>query len=110
MFRAYALHTVTGLFLVVLPLLLGLATAIVPLQVGRQHDRLPAGQRRRLLELLVGGRPGRRQLYAVDGGPFGTDVAGVELFLARAWSPCWSSLIVAAIWWSPRCSRSGRPA
>jgi cytochrome c oxidase subunit I len=39
--QVVTLHSVTGLFLVVLPLLLGLATAVVPLQVGASTVAFP---------------------------------------------------------------------
>ena len=93
--RAYALHTVTGLFLVVLPLLLGLATAIVPLQVGAATIAFPRASQAAYWTylasggLLVGS-------FAVDGGPFGTDAAGVELFLL-ALGGVLAALTVAAV-------------
>ena len=80
LFRAYALHTVTGLFLVVLPLLLGLATAIVPLQVGAATVAFPRASATAYWTYLASGALVVTS-FAIDGGPFGTDVAGVELFL-----------------------------
>jgi cytochrome c oxidase subunit 1 len=78
--RAYSFHTVAGLFLVVLPLLLGLASAVVPLQVGAAtlaYPRLTAASY--WTYLTSGGLLAAAYLF--DGGPFGTDAAGVELFL-----------------------------
>ena len=94
-FRAYALHTVTGLFLVVLPLLLGLATAIVPLQVGASTIAFPRASAAAYWTYVASGALVVAS-FAVDGGPFGTDVAGVELFLV-AMVALLASLVVAAI-------------
>src|SRR5918993_1118770 len=108
-FRAYALHTVTGLFLVVLPLLLGLATAIVPLQVGASTIAFPRASAAAYWTYVASGALVVAS-FAVDGGPFGTDVAGISvgatvlalrapgLTLRRAPLFSWSMLVAAVIW------------
>jgi heme/copper-type cytochrome/quinol oxidase subunit 1 len=78
--RAYSFHAITGLFLVVLPLLLGLASAIVPLQVGASTLAFPRLTAASYWTYLVSGGL-LAASYLVDGGPGGTDAAGVELFL-----------------------------
>jgi heme/copper-type cytochrome/quinol oxidase subunit 1 len=93
--RAYALHTVTGLFLVVLPLLLGLASAIVPLQVGAATIAFPRATQAAYWTYLASGGLVVAS-FAVDGGPFGTDAAGVELFLV-ALVGVLAALTVAAV-------------
>ena len=51
LFQVYTSSRVTLVFLVGIPLLIGLATCITPLQVGRQHGRLPPGRGDGLLGL-----------------------------------------------------------
>ncbi|HLM64272.1 MAG TPA: cbb3-type cytochrome c oxidase subunit I [Acidimicrobiales bacterium] len=78
--RAYTLHTITGLFLVVLPLLLGLATAIVPLQVGAATTAFPRVSAAAYWTYLISGAL-MVASFAFDGGPFGSDAEGVDLFV-----------------------------
>jgi heme/copper-type cytochrome/quinol oxidase subunit 1 len=78
--QVYTLHTVTGLFLVVLPLLLGLATAIVPLQVGASTVAFPRASAAAYWVYLVSGGL-IMAAYAVNGGPYGGDGEGVGLFV-----------------------------
>ena len=51
----FTLHSTAGLFLGVLPLLLGLATAVVPLQVGGGDRRLPRASAAAYWTWLVSG-------------------------------------------------------
>jgi heme/copper-type cytochrome/quinol oxidase subunit 1 len=78
--RAYSFHSIAGLFLVVLPLLLGLASAVVPLQVGAATLAFPRLTAASYWTYVVSGALVAAS-YVVDGGPRGTDAAGVELFL-----------------------------
>lgn len=78
--RVTTLHATAGLFLGVLPLLLGLATAIVPLQVGAPTVAFPRASAAAYWTWLVSGALVLTS-YAVDGGPFGTDRTGVGLYL-----------------------------
>src|SRR5687767_4326641 len=52
--QVYTLHTVSGLFLVVLPLLLGIALAVVPLQVGASTVAFPRAAAASYWAFLVG--------------------------------------------------------
>jgi heme/copper-type cytochrome/quinol oxidase subunit 1 len=79
--QVYTLHTVSGLFLVVLPLLLGIALAVVPLQVGASTVAFPRAAAASYWAFLVGGGL-LLAGYAVDGGPYGGDPDGVALFTA----------------------------
>jgi heme/copper-type cytochrome/quinol oxidase subunit 1 len=73
-------HAVAAVFLFVLPLFVGIATAVVPLQVGATTIAFPRAAAAAFWGwlfgsgLLVGG-------YVANGGPGGGDVNGVELFL-----------------------------
>jgi heme/copper-type cytochrome/quinol oxidase subunit 1 len=93
--RAYSLHTLTGLFLVVLPLLLGLATAIVPLQVGASTVAFPRASAAAYWTYLASGALVVAS-FAFDGGPFGSDTEGVELFVL-AFAALLVALTVATI-------------
>jgi len=75
------LHSITGLFLVVLPLLLGLATAVVPLQVGASTVAFPRASAAAYWTYLVSGGL-IMAAFAINGGPFGGDDSGVALFIA----------------------------
>ena len=79
--RMYTLHSTAGLFLGVLPLLLGLATAVVPLQVGASTLAFPRASAAAYWTWLVSGGVALAT-YAFDGGPFGTDVDAVGLYVA----------------------------
>ncbi|HEY8526523.1 MAG TPA: cbb3-type cytochrome c oxidase subunit I [Acidimicrobiales bacterium] len=79
--QVYALYAVTGLFLVVLPLLIGLATAIVPLQVGASTIAFPRASAAAYWTYLTAGGLIFAS-FALDGGPFGNRPEPVELFIA----------------------------
>jgi heme/copper-type cytochrome/quinol oxidase subunit 1 len=75
-----AYRAIAGGFLVLLPLTIGVATAIVPLQLGAPTIAFPraataAAWAYVLGSLLIVGA------FAIDGGPFGGDVDGVRLFI-----------------------------
>lgn len=78
--RAFSFTSIGGLFLVVLPLLLGLASAVVPLQVGASTLAFPRLSAAAYWTYVASGTL-LAAAYLFDGGPFGSDAAGVELFL-----------------------------
>lgn len=79
--QVYTLHSISGLFLVVLPLLLGIALAVVPLQLGASTVAFPRAAAASYWVFLVGGGLVLTS-YAVNGGPFGGEADGVALFVA----------------------------
>ena len=79
--RMFTLHSTAGLFLGVLPLLLGLATAVVPLQVGASTVAFPRASAAAYWTWLVAGAIALAT-YGFDGGPFGTEVDAVGLYIA----------------------------
>src|SRR6266508_3118776 len=75
---AFTLHDVTAVFLFLLPLILGLAIYVVPLQVGASTVAFPRAATAAFWTwLLAGGL--LLASYAIDGGPGGTDRNGVLL-------------------------------
>jgi cytochrome c oxidase subunit I len=78
--RVETLHSTAGLFLGVLPLLLGLATAIVPLQVGASTVAFPRASAAAYWVWMVSGVL-MLSSYAIDGGPGGSDRDAVGLFI-----------------------------
>jgi cytochrome c oxidase subunit I len=78
--RVETLHSTAGLFLGVLPLLLGLATAIVPLQVGAATVAFPRASAAAYWVWMVSGVL-LLSSYAIDGGPGGSDRDAVGLFI-----------------------------
>jgi heme/copper-type cytochrome/quinol oxidase subunit 1 len=78
--QVFTLHSTAGVFLGVLPLLIGLATAIVPLQVGASTIAFPRASAAAYWTFLVSGGIVLAS-YALDGGPFGNDSEAVDLFV-----------------------------
>ncbi len=78
--RMVTLQATGALFLGVLPLLLGLATAIVPLQVGATTVAFPRATAAAYWTWLVSGAL-VIAAYGIDGGPFGLDVDAVSLYV-----------------------------
>ncbi|MGH9111413.1 MAG: cbb3-type cytochrome c oxidase subunit I [Acidimicrobiales bacterium] len=78
--QVFTLHSTVGVFLGVLPLLIGLATAIVPLQVGASTIAFPRASAAAYWTFLVSGGIVLAS-YALDGGPFGNDSEAVDLFV-----------------------------
>ena len=78
--RVTTLHASAGLFLGVLPLLIGLATAVVPLQVGASTIAFPRASAAAYWTWLVSGAIVLLS-YAVDGGPYGTDRTAVGMYV-----------------------------
>ena len=79
--QTYSLHAVAGTFLFLLPLLLGIATLVVPLQVGANAIAFPRAAAAAFWTHLLAGTVVIASFVA-DGGPFGFDEDAVELFLA----------------------------
>jgi heme/copper-type cytochrome/quinol oxidase subunit 1 len=78
--QAFAYRSIAGAFLVLLPLTVGVATAIVPLQVGAATIAFPRAAAAAAWAYLIGGGLVVGS-FAIDGGPFGSDVDGVRLFI-----------------------------
>jgi heme/copper-type cytochrome/quinol oxidase subunit 1 len=79
--QVYSLYAVSGLFLVVLPLLIGLATAVVPLQIGASTVAFPRASAAAYWTYLTAGGL-ILAAFALDGGPFGNRPDPVALFIA----------------------------
>ena len=78
--QIFAYRSIGAVFLVLLPLTIGLATAIVPLQLGASTIAFPRAAAAAVWTYLVGGGL-VVAAFAMDGGPGGTDVDGVRLFV-----------------------------
>ena len=79
--QAVTLRSIGGAFLFLLPATIGLATIVVPLQVGAPTVAFPrAAASAAWTYLLAGGLI--IGAYAIDGGPYGSDTDGVRLFIA----------------------------
>ncbi len=79
--QVFALHSIGGVFLFMLPLLIGLAMIVVPLQVGAPTIAFPRAAAASFWTFLVSGGL-VAAAFAINGGPGGGDSDGVELFLA----------------------------
>ena len=79
--QVFSLHAVTGVFLFLVPLLLGLATYVVPLQVGSPVIAFPRAAAAAYWTFLVSGAT-VLAAFVADGGPGGSDRDAVALFLA----------------------------
>jgi heme/copper-type cytochrome/quinol oxidase subunit 1 len=78
--QVLSLHSVSAVFLFLLPLVLGIAFVVVPAQLGSRTIAFPrAAAASFWLWLLAGGV--LLASYAIDGGPFGDDYDGVGLFV-----------------------------
>jgi cytochrome c oxidase subunit I len=78
--QIFTFHSLAAAFLFLLPLTIGVATLVVPLQVGASTIAFGRAASAAFWTFLLGGGLVVAS-YAVDGGPFGTDVDGVDLFL-----------------------------
>ncbi len=76
-----AYRSIAGAFLFLLPLTVGVATAIVPLQVGSATVAFPRAAAAAAWTYLIGGGL-LVGSFVIDGGPNGSDVDGVRLFIA----------------------------
>ncbi|HEX4902409.1 MAG TPA: cbb3-type cytochrome c oxidase subunit I [Acidimicrobiales bacterium] len=79
--QTYSLHAVAGTFLFLFPLFLGLATSVVPAQVGAPTIAFPRAAAAAYWTYLAAGGVLIASFLA-DGGPFGSDGEAVELFVA----------------------------
>jgi heme/copper-type cytochrome/quinol oxidase subunit 1 len=79
--QTYSLHAVAGTFLFLFPLFLGLATAVVPGQVGAPTVAFPRAAAAAYWTYLAAGGVLIASFLA-NGGPFGGDSEAVELFVA----------------------------
>lgn len=79
--QVFAYRSIAGGFLVLLPLTIGVATAIVPLQLGASTIAFPRAAAAAAWTYLLGSGL-VVGAFAIDGGPGGTDVDGVRLFIA----------------------------
>jgi cytochrome c oxidase subunit I len=78
--QVFTFHAIAGAFLFLLPLTIGIATAVVPLQVGAPTIAFARGAAAAYWTYLVGGGLVIGG-YAIDGGPFGADPDGVGIFI-----------------------------
>jgi len=78
--QAVTLRSIGGAFLFLLPLTIGIATVVVPLQVGAATIAFPRAAAAAAWTYLLGGGLVIGS-YAIDGGPFGSDIDGVRLFI-----------------------------
>ncbi len=79
--QTLSLHGVGGLFLFALPILIGIAIIVVPSQVGAETVAFPRAAAAAFWTFLIGG--GMVVVsYLINGGPFGGNDKGVDLFLA----------------------------
>lgn len=93
--QVFSLYRVLAVFLVVIPLFIGLATYVVPLQVGARSIALPRAAAAGFWTWLVASGV-LLAAYAIDGGPGGTEPDGVELW-AVAFGLVLVALLIASI-------------
>jgi heme/copper-type cytochrome/quinol oxidase subunit 1 len=93
--QVVAYRSIAGAFLFLLPLTIGVAMAVVPLQVGSATIAFPRAAAAAAWTYLIGGGLVIGS-FAIDGGPFGTDVDGVRLFIV-AFTLVLVALVVAWI-------------
>jgi cytochrome c oxidase subunit I+III len=79
-FQLYTAHAEVLLWLFLVPFFVGLATVVVPLQVGSSDIAFPRGSATAYWGYLVSGAT-LIGAYAADGGPDGTDSVAVDLHL-----------------------------
>ena len=79
--QALSLHGVAGVFLFALPILIGLGTIVVPRQLGAHTIAFPRAAAAAYWTYLIGGSIVVVS-YLINGGPFGGNQQGVDLFLA----------------------------
>jgi cytochrome c oxidase subunit 1 len=88
--QALSLHGVAGVFLFALPILIGLGTIVVPRQLGSHTIAFPRAAAAAYWTYLIGGTVVVVS-YLINGGPFGGNEQGVDLFLASL------AMVVAAL-------------
>jgi heme/copper-type cytochrome/quinol oxidase subunit 1 len=97
--QTLSLHSVSGIFLFLLPMLLGLATVVVPRQVGASAIAFPRAAAAAFWTYLIGGGIVVTS-YLINGGPFGGNDKGVDLFLVSL------ALVVVALGLASVCIAS----
>lgn len=90
-FQVFTLYRVVAVFLVVIPLFIGIATYVVPLQVGARSIALPRAAAAAFWTWLVAGGIVVAS-YAINGGPGGGEADGVDL-----WVVSFGLLLVALV-------------
>lgn len=80
-FQAFSLFRLAALFLVAFPLVIGVALAVVPLQVGSHTVAFPRAAAASYWAWLVGSGLFVAS-YLMDGGPGGSSSSGVNLWIA----------------------------
>ncbi len=78
--QLYAFHPIVGVFLFLLPLTIGVASVVVPPQLGARTLAFPRAMAFAAWVHLLGAAV-MVAGYLSDGGPFGDDADGVELYL-----------------------------
>jgi heme/copper-type cytochrome/quinol oxidase subunit 1 len=78
--QIYTLHSISAVFLFLIPLVLGVAFVIVPLQVGASTVAFPRAAAGSFWLWLVSAGV-LLAAYGINGGPFGGDGEAVDLFL-----------------------------
>lgn len=79
--QVYSLHFISAIFLFAVPLLIGLGTYVTPLQVGANSVAFPRASAAAYWTFLVSGLIVLASFIA-DGGPGGSDLDAVALFVA----------------------------
>jgi heme/copper-type cytochrome/quinol oxidase subunit 1 len=77
--QIYTFHSISAVFGFLLPLILGVAIVVVPLQVGSPTIAFPRAAAASFWTYLVSGGIVCAS-YAINGGPYGGDRNGVDLF------------------------------
>jgi heme/copper-type cytochrome/quinol oxidase subunit 1 len=78
--QIFTLHSIGGVFLFALPLVIGILAVVVPLQIGASTVAFPRALAASYWTYLVSGGL-VIAAYAMNGGPFGGDTDGIDLFL-----------------------------
>jgi cytochrome c oxidase subunit 1 len=88
--QAMSLHGVSALFLFAIPVFIGLGTIVVPRQVGAKTIAFPRAAATAYWSYLLGGALVIVS-YLINGGPFGGNEKGVDLFLVSL------AMVIAAL-------------
>lgn len=93
--QAFSLHAVAATFLFAIPLIIGVATVVVPKQLGAGAVAFPRAAALAYWAYLVGGVL-LVVSYLIDGGPGGGNDHGIDLFLASLGLVC-VALVLASV-------------
>src|SRR3546814_7315905 len=100
--QVFTFRSIGGAFLFLLPLTIGIFTAVVPLQVGAPTIAFPRAASAAAWAYLVGSGL-IVGAYAIGGGPYGSDVDGLRLFVVAfglvllAQIVAWICLVTTAV-------------